>query len=410
MTTTALILTMNGVGESATTSSGSAEITVREADMQKKFTDDHILLRIDTQMISNDQSEVRLFMTVRNEILRLPRTFEHYRKIGVSRFFVVDNGSTDGSKEFLLAQPDCHVFVTHNSFAEAEYGLKWQNALLDEHGVNHWCLLVDADEWFTYAGYESRRLPELAAYLEQNGAQGVFAFLLDLYGPGTIAEAISDPQRSLLDACRYFDSKYEWYRHPRIAGIEAPRFPEYDVFGGPRLRLYFPNLHRYYHLIRLLWRTLDFVPLPLPPALQTPPTLTKIPFVRWLPGTRYINSHATTPIKLSEVTGVLLHFKFLNDFYERVANVLKRKEHVPRQWVSEHARYMAKLVEDPGLSFHYAGSVQYEGSEQLVLLGLLREDQGWMHIRANADDSRTPAEKAHYSAVPTQPERTPVAA
>jgi hypothetical protein len=58
----------------------------------------HTLVRIDTREICNDQNETRTFMTVRNEILLLSRTFEHYRKIAVARFFVSDNGSTGGSK------------------------------------------------------------------------------------------------------------------------------------------------------------------------------------------------------------------------------------------------------------------------------------------------------------------------
>jgi hypothetical protein len=109
--------------------------------------------------------------------------------------------------------------------------------------------------------------------------------------------------------------------------------------------------------------------------------LTKIPFVRWLPGTRYENVHATTPINLSEVTGVLLHFKFLQDFYIRVSNELNRKDHRLRGvWVGELKRYLLSLERDPSLSFHNAGSVAYESSEQLVRLGLLRESQGWKQI------------------------------
>jgi glycosyltransferase involved in cell wall biosynthesis len=327
---------------------------------------------------------------VRDEMLRLPRTLEHYRKLGVARFFVTDNGSTDGTKEFLLAQPDCHIFVTCDSYSEASYGLGWQNALLNEYGMNHWCLVVDADEWFIYPGYERITLPGLTAYLDRSGAQGVFSFLLDIYGPGPIADAIAAPHASLLDTCRYFDSEYEWLRASRIPGIEWPPFPEYDVFGGPRTRLFFPNLKHYYYLIRALWHTLNFLPLPLPLALKTPPRLRKIPFVRWAPGTRYVDPHATTPIMLSEVTGVLLHFKFLQDFYLRVSTELNRKVHRVRGvWASELERYLVKLHKNPSLSFHYAGSVAYESSDQLVRLGLLREDQGWEKIRETpASDPR----------------------
>jgi hypothetical protein len=348
-------------------------------DLQQKCSRVHTLVRIDSHRLSNDESEIRAFMTVRDEILRLPWAFEHHRKIGVARFFVIDNGSTDGCKEFLLAQPDCHVFVTHNSFAESGHGVEWQNSLLDEYGTNHWCLVVDADEWFVYPGYETKSLSEFTTYLERTGAQGVFSFLLDMYGSRTIAESIPEPGRSLLDSCGYFDSCYRWDRRSRV----PPHFPELDLFGGPRLRLFFPNIHRYYQMIRALWRILDFAPIPLPLALRPPPTLPKIPLVHWLPGTRYQNNHATTPIKLSEITGVLLHFKFLQDFFGRVKTEADRKEH----WsgASEYARYLTKLTNDPALSFHYAGSVAYEGSEQLVRLGLLREDQGWGQIRAFAD-------------------------
>ena len=321
-------------------------------------------------------------MPVRNEMLRLPSTLEHYRKIGVTRFFVVDNGSTDGSKEFLLDQPDCHVFVTHNSFSEAGCAIAWLNALLNEHGANHWCLTIDADEWFIYPGYESHSLPELVTYLERAGAQGMFAFLLDMYGPGSVTPSIDEPGRSPLDACRYFDAKYAWHKRPRIPGLEPPRFPEYEVFGGPRLRMLFPNIRRYYPFIRILWRALDFLPIPLPDALRTPPTLYKVPFVRWLSGARYEHPHATTPVKLSEITGVLLHFKFLEDFAERVATEVARKEH----WdgASEYSRYLAKLKDKPSLSLQYPGSVEYEGSDQLVALGLLKEDHGWARIRAGS--------------------------
>jgi glycosyltransferase involved in cell wall biosynthesis len=360
--------------------------------LQRNCTQVHTLVRIDHRTISDNQAEIRAFMTVRDEILRLPCTLGHYRRIGVARFLVVDNGSTDGSKEFLLAQPDCHVFVTHNSYSEAGYGVEWQNSLLDEYGMNRWCLVVDADEWFIYPGYESQPLSALAKHLERSGAQGMFAFLLDTYGSGTIAESISEPQVSPFDASRYFDRDYAWRRRFYIPGSQRPPFPQYDVIGGPRLRLLFPFLYRHYYLLKAMWQVSYYIYLltrrtPLPVALRQPPNLPKIPFVRWLPGIRYQHPHATTPIKLSDVTGVLLHFKFLKDFYTRVRTELNRKEHRVRGiWAQELERYLAKLQKNPSFSFHYPGSLAYEGSEQLVRLGLLKEDQAWRRMRGAQDD------------------------
>jgi Glycosyl transferase family 2 len=94
-------------------------------------------LRIDDRPIGDDRNEIRAFMTVRDEMLRLRQNLAHHRSIGVRRFFVIDNGSTDGSGEFLQAQPDCHLFLTRNSYADSRYGLEWQQALLDEYGTNH---------------------------------------------------------------------------------------------------------------------------------------------------------------------------------------------------------------------------------------------------------------------------------
>jgi hypothetical protein len=62
-----------------------------------------------------------------------------------------------------------------------------------------------------------------------------------------------------------------------------------------------------------------------------------------------------------------------------------RREH----WdgASEYARYLAKLKTNPSLRFHYRGSVEYEGREQLISSGLLPEDQRWMRIRTAARDA-----------------------
>jgi hypothetical protein len=64
-----------------------------------------------------------------------------------------------------------------------------------------------------------------------------------------------------------------------------------------------------------------------------------------------------------------------------------RKEH----WdsASEYYRLLKKLKNKTEFTFVYDGSVAYEDSEQLVRLGLMREDDRWKQSRAAGGPSRT---------------------
>ena len=55
---------------------------------------------------------ILLFLTMRNERVRLPYFLEYYRKLGVDHFLIVDNGSDDGTREYLAEQPDVSLWTT----------------------------------------------------------------------------------------------------------------------------------------------------------------------------------------------------------------------------------------------------------------------------------------------------------
>ncbi len=208
-----------------------------------------------------------------------------------------------------------------------------------------------------------------------------------MYSQRSISTTSFSENQSLLEVCRYFDRDYEWHRRFYVPFLQNPRFPVHDVVGGPRWRLFFPFLGRNYYVLETMWQIFFYVnfftKLDPPVALRRAPLLTKIPFVRWLPGTRYLHNHSTTPIKLAEITGILLHFKFLGDFYERIRIEIGRKQHWDH--ASEYVRYWKKLKRNADMSFYYSNSVAYSDSDQLVDLGLLKQDQGWRQMRAVGD-------------------------
>jgi hypothetical protein len=131
---------------------------------------------------------------------------------------------------------------------------------------------------------------------------------------------------SLLEACRYVDRQYFWRRRLRIPALRGPHFPQCDVTGGPKWRVFSSFLHQ------LLPAENDLVH-------QRDDRIS------------VVGSHATTPMRLSEITGVCYTFKSLENFFARVNVNIEaiRQEH----WdgVSEYARYLAKLKANPSLSF-----------------------------------------------------------
>ena len=116
-------------------------------------------------------------------------------------------------------------------------------------------------------------------------------------------------------------------------------------------------------------------------APRRSPNLTKVPLLRWRAGMRYITAHSLTPAALAaeQPTGVLLHFKFLQDFHERVLDAVARDAHFDGS--AEYRRYLAALRRDPQFTLHSRRSQRYAGPDQLVRLGLMRDTAAWAAAR-----------------------------
>lgn len=297
-------------------------------------------MTVDGVLVPNCPGEVRACLVVRDEALRLPSTLDHHRRLGVDRFLVIDNGSIDGTLDLLAAQPDVHVFQTTDSFAAANDGLAWSNAVRDAFCDGYWTLSIDADEQLVFPGVEVMDLKALCRFLDGQGADCLMAMLLDMYAPGDVADAIHDPTTPLLDTCRWFDPGP--YRIVRGRG-----FPGARIYGGPRDRM------------------IDFKPFQ-----NGPPLLTKAPLVRWRRGMKYVlATHQLTHGRLFPALAVLLHFKFLSDFRQRVETAVDGAWHGGAE--RDFLAYRAHLRSNPGLCLRYDGSVRYEDSRQLVDLGVM---------------------------------------
>lgn len=291
-------------------------------------------------------NDILLFATVRNEIVRLPQFLEHYRKLGVGHFLIVDNTSDDGTAEYLAAQPDVSVWMTSHSYRLARFGMDWLGWLHWTYGHDHWCLTVDADELLVYPQSDSRDLRALTGWLDDRGLPSFGAMMLDMYPKGPIGGQSYQPGDDPLATLNWFDAgNYRHQRHP-VYGNEW-------IQGGVRERVFFADDPR------------------------RSPTLNKTPLIRWHWRYAYVSStHQVLPRHLHDVfdfendtrvTGVLLHTKFLPIIGDKSAEELVRGQHFENSGLYQD--YHRRLTESPDL--WSATSQRYEGPEQLVALGLM---------------------------------------
>lgn len=314
--------------------------------------------------------EIRLFSKCRNERLRLPAFLDHYRHLGVRRFFIVDNDSDDGSTEYLAAQTDVHLFRVAGRFSEARGGTDWLNALLVEFGIGSWCVTVDIDELLVYPGSEQAPLRALTTHLDRGGYEALPCLLLDLYPAGPLRECSYCAGDALLAAAPYFDAGGYERSHASLC-------PNVFIRGGMRQRIFYPEFNARGRGAKMLDALFER-------RRPSPPCLTKIPLVRWDRASEYLNcNHFVSDKKVAPDTGVLLHFKFLHDFHDRAVREAARGEYYNS--ASEYRRYVQRISQSPALSLANDASVRFEGTRQLVRLGLMQDSDAWTEARSTRE-------------------------
>ncbi len=97
----------------------------------------------DLSVIQDRTREIRpdsilLASVLRNERVRLPFFLRYYRDLGIEHFLMVDNASTDGSAEYLAAQPDVSLWRTEASYKRSHFGVDWLTWIQRRHCHGHW--------------------------------------------------------------------------------------------------------------------------------------------------------------------------------------------------------------------------------------------------------------------------------
>lgn len=271
-------------------------------------------------LVPEAPGEIRLFAKLRNEARRIPFFLKYYSRLGVDRFFFVDNGSNDGSIDFLRQAKDAHIFSTVESLVHHD---KWVNELLQRYGRGHWCLVVDLDEFFTVPLARRGNLRLLSSYLERFAYDAVEARLLDMYSRSSLRDAVIAPGANPFDVCRFFD----------------PLDQESPYFGGVRRRLF-----------------------------GAAPYLRKYPFFKFHSDmVAGIGMHNLAGARPADILATLFHFKFDSTFVARAREGADSGHYF--EGSVEYKLYRKGIENTPDLRVYDEGSIKYRHPLTLIRAG-----------------------------------------
>ncbi|WP_270936143.1 glycosyltransferase family 2 protein, partial [Falsiroseomonas oryzae] len=330
--------------------------------------------------------EILALLVARDEALRLPDALARLRQLGVDRPIVVDNGSRDATRE-IAAAAGAHVVLAEDDYAASGFGVAWTNALLDAYARGHWVLVLDVDEQLVFPGSDRVGLRALTAHLDTLGSEALRTVTLDCFPPGPLLRCAYRAGTPLVESACMFEP-------PTLRRERITDFPHALDYGGVRERLFFPEADPR-RTLRWLHQRLFNLGLRLPGLAQSTrfarlapprsPTLTKVPLLRWRQGAALLAStHRLAPMAMAprQPSGVLLHFKFLQDFHARAQDAVARRAH----WDDsrEYRRYLERMETEPEFSLCSPAARAYRGPEQLVALGLMEDTADWQAARGEA--------------------------
>lgn len=308
----------------------------REAFEERSYRSVFEHLTVVRRGVLLEKDDLPLICVVRNEALRLPLFFEHYKRLGVTRFIMIDNNSDDGSLKLLLAEKSADVYFTGVPFLQGLSGLYWANGLAHALCEGRWVLRVDADELLVYHGMEKHGLAGVKRWLEDHGRDRLLAPLCDLYPSSPLRKKRRNIEQVLKDDS-WFDGE----------GYKVENWREgWHLTGGPRQRLFGQGPFK-------AW-------------------LSKNPFFRMTEKTSLVHHHYLWPLDRSrrEPAAALLHLKMFGDLAERSERFEREGQH----WNKSHAyrTINQKLREAPEIVAIYENSKRYEGPQSLVKAGLMQ--------------------------------------
>ncbi len=318
---------------------------------------------------------------IKDEMFFLPSFLSHYRSLGVRQFVFLDDGSNDGSVEYLAAQPDCILLKCAISYGTkvdlldasvgqtlGRAGTYFRTLAPIRVGQEGWAIGVDADE-FLFLPPRWPDLQSLVEALEERSFETVVSTCVEFYPASIWHEEERNSVETLehlLQLSPFFDATPLFTfdaagDRKLIADTATTR-----LLREFRIREPFPG---YFPLSRAL-RWLMGAPPRTPAA--------KSPLIKWSEGT-FLNAagHHATAAPPRDLVLAMAHFKFTPDLDRRTRGAI-----ASRAYAASSSRYdcydaLIGAMRRSGASFMGPSSRKLESVSDLVEAGIMVVGDAW---------------------------------
>lgn len=269
----------------------------------------------------------------KDDILKLKKFIDHHRRLGIDKFVILDNNSTDGTIEYLLKQKDVVLLRTKTVYSSIRR-IAWINRIIAHYGYNRWYYVADSDELLVYEDCENKSIKDLIEYYKKLKIVRARAILLDMYSKPDYY--INGNVKNYYKECIYFDTNTY---HKK----ENNHF--FNIKGGPRKRVFGFN-----------------------------PCLTKYPLVYIKKKDIYIKSHYLYPYNdnfKSNCNLVLKHYKFLPTELGKIKEIVKNGNY--SNGSEEYKHYMKVIKKEKKLDFFSESTCKYKNSKSLNQISIYKK-------------------------------------
>lgn len=314
--------------------------------------------------------KLTMYGIFRDEMFFCAAFFDHYRKLGVEQFVIIDDKSIDGTREFLIQQDDCVTLDAGFRYGdEIEFldfngkpcrnraGIYFKIALPHAFEPDRFTMYCDADEFLVLPpGVES--IEEVISRLGKGGYSAASASVVEFF-PASLDD-LGRPVHAvcfddLISAYPYFDAlpliKPGGRRNVTFLNQSASSrlFDKYDVRSPAKgLRGFFGAKS---------------------PARHTPRH--KTPLVYASSDSYLVNTHDTNLPPADDLMLTLAHFVFTAQVFDKVERARKWRSYSKNSDKYDHYAVLLHRMRARGGQFLGPCSLKYHDPSQLLSCGLM---------------------------------------